>query len=34
MLGATVAVKVTDCINAEGFAELATEVVVPAWLTT
>jgi hypothetical protein len=29
-VGTTVAVKVTDCIKIEGFAELATVVAVPA----
>ena len=33
-VGATVAVKVTDCINADGFSELATVVVVLCWFTT
>jgi hypothetical protein len=33
-VGATVAMKVTDCINADGFTELATVVVVPIVFTT
>ena len=33
-VGATVAVKVTDCIKADGFNELATVVVVLSWFTT
>jgi hypothetical protein len=32
-VGATVAVKVTDCMNADGFTELATVVVVLSALT-
>jgi hypothetical protein len=33
-VGATVAVNVTDCMNAEGFTELDTVVVVLCWFTT